>query len=199
MGFWGWPIAQSDAVERACRAALGIRAEFAAAAGLTDFRVGIGIASGRAVAGKIGTVDQVKVTVFGPVVNLASRLESMTRQLNASILIDPPTAAVIRSSLPKSECRVRRLAKIIPQGLSSPLEVSELLPPAGGSILSDADLAAYESALSAFQACDWPLALKHLHAVPPDDLAKDFLTVFIAQHSRTPPPNWDGTIPLERK
>ena len=199
MGFWGWPIAQSDAVERACRAALGIRAEFAAAAGLTDFRVGIGIASGRAVAGKIGTVDQVKVTVFGPVVNLASRLETMTRQLNASILIDPPTAAVIRSSLPKSECRVRRLAKVIPQGMSSPLEVSELLPPAGGSILSDADIAAYESALSAFQACDWPLALKHLHAVPPEDLAKDFLTVFIAQHSRTPPPNWDGTIPLERK
>src|SRR5207248_6514807 len=28
MGFWGWPIAQPDAIERACRAALGIRAAF---------------------------------------------------------------------------------------------------------------------------------------------------------------------------
>ncbi len=210
MGFWGWPISQSDAVERACRAALGIRAAFAAAEGLDDFRVGIGIASGRAVAGKIGTVDQVKVTVFGPVVNLASRLETMTRQLRAAILIDPPTAAVIRASLPPSLCRVRRLAKVLPQGLSAPLEVSELLPPLplgegrgeGSSregILSDADLAAYEAALDAFQSRDWQLALKHLHAVPPDDLAKDFLTVFIAQHSRTPPPNWDGAIPLEGK
>ncbi len=35
---------------------------------------------GIAVAGRIGTVDQVKVTVFGPVVNLAARLESMTKQ-----------------------------------------------------------------------------------------------------------------------
>jgi adenylate cyclase len=92
MGFWGWPIAQPDAVERACRAAQGIRAAFtgasptgsvmfsasrragfewagSAATGpasvsgsapvsgsqlakdyLGRFRVGIGIASGRAVA-----------------------------------------------------------------------------------------------------------------------------------------------------
>ena len=33
MGFWGWPIAQPDAVERACRAALGIRSAFVAPAG----------------------------------------------------------------------------------------------------------------------------------------------------------------------
>ena len=50
--------------------------------------MGIGIATGRAVAGKIGTVDQVKVTVFGPVVNLASRLEGMTKILHAPILLD---------------------------------------------------------------------------------------------------------------
>ncbi len=69
MGFWGWPLPQTDAVVRACRAALAIRSAFEAAeAGspLADFRIGIGIASGRAVAGKIGTIDQVKVTVFGP-------------------------------------------------------------------------------------------------------------------------------------
>src|SRR6185295_5076579 len=84
---------------------------------LSDFRVGIGIASGRAVAGKIGTVDQVKITVFGPAVNLASRLETMTRQLRASILIDPPTAAVIRATIPREICRVRRLAKVLPVGL----------------------------------------------------------------------------------
>jgi len=41
---------------------------------VTGFRCGIGIAHGRAVAGRIGTTDQVKVTAFGPVVNLASRL-----------------------------------------------------------------------------------------------------------------------------
>jgi adenylate cyclase len=204
MGFWGWPLPQSDAVERACRAALGIQAAFTASTEAA-FRVGIGIASGRAVAGKIGSTDQVKVTVFGPVVNLASRLESMTKQLRASILIDPPTAAVLRACVPASVARVRRLAKVRPVGLSAPLEVSELLLPLplgegrGEGLLTDAHITAYEAALDAFQSRDWPEALRLLHQVPPDDQAKDFLTVFIAQHSRTPPPNWDGSIPLEGK
>jgi adenylate cyclase len=198
MGFWGWPLPQADAVERACRAALGIRTAFAESP-TANFRVGIGVASGRAVAGKIGSTDQVKVTVFGPVVNLASRLETMTKQLRASILIDPPTAAVVRDTVPASVARVRRLAKVRPVGLSAPLEVSELLAPADQSSLTNAHLAAYEAAWDAFQSRDWPEALRLLHQVPPDDQAKDFLTIFIAQHSRTPPPGWDGSIPLEGK
>lgn len=205
MGFWGWPISQEDAPLRACRAALGIRAEFAASAAqpqhrLANFQAGIGIASGRAVAGKIGTVDQVKVTVFGPVVNLASRLEGMTRQLRAPILLDPATAEAIRQRLPATIARVRRLARVRPAGLDTPLDVSELLPPAAEfPQLSDAHLAAYEAAVDALQAGDWPRAFQLLHQVPPDDVAKDFLTVFIAQHNRTPPSHWDGVIPLEHK
>ena len=205
MGFWGWPIPQPDAAERACRAALGIRSEFAAAAQaeknpLANFRVGIGIATGRAVAGKIGTIDQVKVTVFGPVVNLASRLEGMTKQLRAPILLDPATAATIRAAVPATIARVRRLARVKPAGLDKPLEVSELLPStADFPQISDANIAAYEAAVDALQARDWPSAVQLLHQVPPDDLVKDFLTVFIAQHNRTPPENWDGVIPLEQK
>lgn len=194
MGFWGWPLVQPDAVSRACQAALGIRRAS------HDFRVGIGIASGRAVAGKIGTVDQVKVTVFGPVVNLASRLETMTRQLRAAILIDPPTAAVIQASVPPSIARVRRLARVRPIGLSQPLDVHELLPPADElPSLTDEHLAAYAAALEAFEQRDWSLALRLLHQVPPTDEAKDFLTVTIARYGRTPPENWDGVVPLEAK
>ena len=104
MGFWGWPIESTTTIERACRAALSIRNEFAAAAmrddhPLTDFRAGIGLATGPAVAGKIGTVDQVKVTVFGPVVNLASRLETMTKILRAPVLIDEETARRVREQV----------------------------------------------------------------------------------------------------
>ena len=147
-----------------------------------------------------GTIDQVKVTVFGPVVNLASRLETMTRKVGASILVDPATAAITRASVPPDVCRVRRLARVRAAGFSAPIDVSELLPPRNAlPELTDEHLASYESALSAFEARDWPLALKHLHAVPPEDLALDFLTLFIAQHARTPPPNWDGAIPLEGK
>lgn len=210
MGFWGWPLPQPDAAARACRAALAIRQEFAGAAtfqnvtttlnALSDFRVGIGIASGRAVAGKIGTIDQVKVTVFGPVVNLASRLEAMTKQIHAPILLDEPTAAAARQYLPQNSARLRRIAKVKPAGLDKPTLVSELVPPAVQyPQLSNENLAAYEEAVDAFLSGDWTLALKLLHRVPPDDLVKDFLTVFIAQHNRTPPPGWDGAIPLVAK
>lgn len=197
MGFWGWPLPQHDAVLRTCRAALGVRAEFEATAG---FHAGIGIATGMAVAGKIGTVDQVKVTVFGPVVNLAARLESMTKILHAPILLDEPTAAAIRRQVPRHVARVRRLARVLPYGLDTPLEVSELLPPESEyPLLSDQHLAIYESALDAFLSGNWPRAFELLHRIPADDRAKDFLTVYIAQHNRTAPPEFDGVVRLGNK
>lgn len=205
MGFWGWPMEQPDAIERACLAALAIRADFEAAAKrpgdpLADFRAGIGIASGRAVAGKIGTEEQVKVTVFGPVVNLASRLEGMTKILRAPILLDKRVADVVRAKLPGSRARVRRIAVVKPYGMATPLEVSELLPPADQfPLLSDQHIADYEAAVTALQKGDWSLAFDLLHRVPPEDRVKDFLTVLIAQHHRSPPTNWDGVIRMSSK
>ncbi|MCA9184537.1 MAG: adenylate/guanylate cyclase domain-containing protein [Pirellulaceae bacterium] len=205
MGFWGWPIAQDDAAVRACHAALGIRDEFLKAAQrtadpLTDFRIGIGIATGLAVAGKIGTVDQVKVTVFGPVVNLASRLEGMTKLIRAPILMDEDTADRARRMFSKDEARVRKIAVVRPYGMAQSLEVSELLPPEKDyPILNDEHLLLYEQALAAMQEGDWPYAYSLLSRVPTEDQVKDFLTIFIAQHNRTAPANWDGVIPLESK
>ena len=205
MGFWGWPLKQADAVSRICRAALAIRAEFEAAAKLAGgplagFNVGIGVATGKAVAGKIGTVDQVKVTVFGPVVNLASRLEGMTKVLRAPILLDETTAQAVRRQVPNDVARVRRLAVVRPYGLDTPLEVSELLPTESQyPLLTDEHLEYCEGALDAFLDGRWPEALELLHRVPPKDVVTDFLTVYIAQHNRTPPADWDGVIPLSSK
>ena len=205
MGFWGWPLPESDDISRVCRAALAIRREFQAAAAdadsrLAGFHAGIGIATGRAVAGKIGTVDQVKVTVFGPVVNLASRLEGMTKTLRAPILLDETTAKLIAQQVPMDKARVRRLAVVRPFGMDKPLEVSELLPPESECPqLTTEHLAHYEAALDAFLARRWPDALRLLHRLPTDDLVTDFLTVYIARHNRTPPDGWDGVIALENK
>ncbi len=197
MGFWGWPLPQPDAVARTCRAALAVRAEFEATTGL---RAGIGVATGPAVAGKIGTVDQVKVTVFGPVVNLASRLEGMTKVIQAPILLDEATARIVRQAVPREVARVRRLAIVRPYGLEVPLEISELLPPAAQCPeLTDEHLAVYEAALDAFLARAWPRAFELLHRIPAEDQVKDFLVVYIAQHNRRPPPDWDGVIPLASK
>jgi adenylate cyclase len=204
MGFWGWPLAQADAAARAARAALAIRAEFQAASqtedSLSQFRVGIGIGTGRAVAGKIGTINQVKVTAFGPVVNLASRLENITKTLQAPILLDERTAQLVREQLPANVARLRRVARIKPFGLEVPLEVTELLPPENEfSQLTCAQIGKYEQALDDFCAGHWQAAFEHLHQVPADDRVKDFLTMFIVQHGRTAPEGWNGVISLPSK
>jgi adenylate cyclase len=197
MGFWGWPLKQEDAVLRTCRAALAIRSEFEQ---MADFHAGIGVATGKAVAGKIGTVDQVKVTVFGPVVNLASRLEGMTKILRGAILLDETTAAAVARQVPPQVARLRRLARIRPYGMDTPLEVSELLPPQSDlPAITDEHVARYEAALDAFISGDWDNALELLHGIPAEDRVKDFLTMHIVQHDRTPPTGWDGVVSLGSK
>ena len=205
MGFWGWPMPQEDLCLRACRAALAVQKELTAISQNPDdplfgFQMGQGIATGNAVAGKIGTVDQVKVTAFGPVVNLASRLESMTRFLKSSILVDEATARNVREHVSPDVLRVRRIAVVLPYGMEQPLEVSEILPPESEyPQLLDEHIKAYESALDALLAREWGDALKLLHEVPADDQVKDFLTVYIAQHNREAPADWNGVIPLPSK
>jgi adenylate cyclase len=160
----------------------------------------MGLASGPAVAGKIGTQDQVKVTVFGPVVNRASRLENMTKRLHAAILLDKSTADIVRQSMPPDEARVRRVAVVQPYGLDLPLEINELLPPvADYPHMTDDAIRWYEEALDALLDGRWQESLRLLHRVPAEDQVKDFLTVFIARHDRVPPADWDGVIPLASK
>jgi adenylate cyclase len=123
----------------------------------------------------------------------------MTKDLRVPILLDEITAAEARKQMPPEEARFRQLAKVRPPGLVTPLVVSELLPPENiWPQLTNDHLKAFEAASQALAARDWPKALQLLHQVPPDDLAKDFLTVFIAQHNRTPPENWDGVVPVGR-
>lgn len=205
LGFWGWPLAQPDKVRRACRAALGIRSLFEAAARQADnplagFQVGIGLASGRAVAGKIGSEDQVKVGVFGPVVNIASRLQDMTKVLRAPILMDEATAKLARERLSRDVGRCRRLLNVKPYGMSQPLTVCELLPPATiFPIVSDEQLGFFEKAVDAFIQGNWARAYELFHLVSPQDRGKDFVTSYIIQHDHTPPASWDGVVSLASK
>ena len=205
LGFWGWPISSEEAPLNACRAALAIRDEFAKAHAdpnnpLKDFETSIGIAYGRAVAGKIGTREQVKVTVFGPVVNLASRLEGMTRQLHVSILIDDKLDQLIRNSGERFEGRVRRLLHVLPYGMDNSLLVSELVPALQKlPQLTDQHLADFEAGLDKFIAGDWAEAWRYLHSMPADDRAQDFLAMQITQHDRTAPGDWDGIVSMKKK
>lgn len=205
LGFWGWPINSDESPLNACRAALAIREEFSKAQAdpenpLKDFETSIGIAHGRAVAGKIGTREQVKVTVFGPVVNLASRLESMTRELHVSVLIDEYLDQQIRQKMPPTEGRVRRLLQVLPYGMDRPLLVSELVPAEHRMpMLTDHHLADFEKGVTSFIAGQWGDAWKFLHRMPAEDRAQDYLSMLITQHDRKSPADWDGIVRMKKK
>lgn len=205
MGFWGWPLPQEDRVLKASRAALAIRRAFAQAAELPEnplagFQIGIGIASGRAVAGRIGTSDHAKITIFGPPVNLAARLEGATKILHVPILLDEETATLARQTLPLETGRIRPLAQIRPYGLDLAVLVHELLPPYDEyALLSSEDLETCAAAVRSFLEGRWEEAFTLLHRLPAADRGADFLTAYIAQHHRKAPPGWDGTINLASK
>ena len=205
LGFWGWPLTSKDVGLNACRAALAIRQSFEALRNHPDqqlamTKMGIGLAYGRAVAGKIGTSDQVKVTVFGPVVNLASRLESCTRTLRVPVVMEESLVRLVRDRLSSDEGRLRKLARIIPFGLQTPHDVYELLPPHGpGCLLTDEQVETYELGINQFIEGRWDEAYRHLHSMPSTDQAMDFIIARIAEHNRSAPPNWDGIVRLATK
>jgi len=204
MGFWGWPLGSGDQIERAGRAALAIRRRFAHLAQQRDHPLagmacGIGIAHGPAIAGRLGTYDQFKVGVFGPVVNLAARLESMTKQFQVSILVDEGVAERLGQPRQTHWVRCRRLARVRPQGMSIPLVVSELMPPAVElGALSDRHCRDFEAALSAFLASRWDDAQRLLDRLPQDG-AGEFLKRFMDQTPTLPSEDWDGVIALQSK
>ncbi len=202
LGFWGWPIDTTAGPLPACRAALMIQEEFRKArkegtGPLADLRIGIGIAHGLALVGKIGSEQHAKVGAFGPVVERGSRLESLTKILRASIILDEAAALFARDHLSPQDGRLRYLGRVQIPGVETPLSISELLPAADqDGTLTDEHIWEYEAAVKALTAGDWSSAIKLLDRLPPEDRAKDFLMMFIALNDHEPPPNWNGIITL---
>ncbi|HEX7272510.1 MAG TPA: adenylate/guanylate cyclase domain-containing response regulator [Casimicrobiaceae bacterium] len=105
MAVFGAPLPLPDHCAAAVRAALEMielielfNAE-QAAAGKTQIRIGIGIASGEMVAGYTGTNERATYTCIGDTVNIASRLEGHTKQAGRTILIDAATRAGLASDV----------------------------------------------------------------------------------------------------
>jgi len=90
MAIFGAPFSAGEDAENAVAAATGICEQLDAqveSGALPPLRIGIGIHSGHAVAGNIGSTRRKEYTLIGDVVNVASRVESLTKNFSASVLV----------------------------------------------------------------------------------------------------------------
>ena len=106
MAVFGSPVGrgvqpEAEAAVR-CALAMGARLEQLNAAwqeqGLEPLANGVGLASGPVLAGQIGSPQRMEFTVIGDTVNLASRLEGLTRKLDAAVCLDGATARLVENA-----------------------------------------------------------------------------------------------------
>ena len=131
MAYFGAPLAQADHAARALRCARAMDASLRrlnqqrAAAGAPGLRLGIGIHSGRVVLGDIGAARRREFTVIGHTVNIAARLENLTKEIGRPILLSAETARRAGS--------VDGLSSVGPveiRGQTEPMQVFALSEPA---------------------------------------------------------------------
>jgi len=134
---FGAPVAPEDVERRAARAALGMRD---ALSGLNDRRrargepaleTGIGISAGEVVAGQIGSLERMLYTVIGDAVNVASRLEALTKEKPGHpILVTRPVALALAG---QGDLDAVALGAEKVKGRSEPVELFGLHRAAGAS------------------------------------------------------------------
>jgi len=95
MAFWGAPLAVENPAREAIKCALRMMEELEALAKrderFADLKIGIGICTGEAIVGNFGGEQRFDYSVIGDTVNLASRLEGLTRPFKVGILANRPT------------------------------------------------------------------------------------------------------------
>lgn len=128
MAVFGAPVSKPDDAVRAVRAAVRMRHALATlntrllARGALPIATGIGLHTGEVVAGNIGSEARMEYTVIGDAVNLASRLESSTKELGADVLISEDTHALIGDLFDS-----RAMREITVKGREKPVMVYEVL------------------------------------------------------------------------
>lgn len=99
MAFWNAPLDVEHHEERAVQAALAMRhalKDYNKASG-NSFKIGIGIHAGEAVVGNIGSKERISYTALGDTVNVSSRVEGLTKQYGADILVTQEVVDAVQS------------------------------------------------------------------------------------------------------
>lgn len=128
MALFGAPQTYPDHAQRAVRAALGIVRRLAALneslqrQGVAPLEIGVGVHSGAVVAGLIGPDNRMEYGVVGDAVNLASRIETLTKELRTTILVSAQIASQLGPAF-----ILGRSAALPVKGRTQSVEVVEVL------------------------------------------------------------------------
>lgn len=211
MAVWGNVSSHGAAADAkaAVRAAVGMRRVMVKlndawrAEGIDPLAFGVGINHGDAIVGNIGSYEpheRLDPTVIGDAVNVASRLEALTRQYQVDILIGASAAELVRD-----EFYLRPVALAQPKGTTRPVELFTVI----AARKDDVDpeflkwLDVYEDALGKFRKRDFKeakiLFSRFLEFYPDDSLAKMYLERSLEYEQTPPDETWDAVEVFKKK
>jgi class 3 adenylate cyclase len=211
MAYWGPPfIEEAEQANFACLAAVDmlgsverLRRELPELLGVrsvpTDCDIRIGIATGDALVGSIGSDYMMSFTVMGDTVNLASRLEGVNKAYGCRSLISEATAKICSADI-----ELREIDRLVVVGQTQPQTVYEIMGRKDALGPQDAVLREkYAEGLAAYRQRRWDNARRAfgaaLEAVPGDGPSTALLARIDGFVKNPPAPEWNGSWQLEHK
>lgn len=211
MAYWGPPFTENaDQARLASLAALDmlegvvpLRAEFPELLGVRSlpisFDIRIGIATGEALVGSIGSDLMMSYTVMGDTVNLASRLEGANKVYGCRVLVSAATAAGADEAT-----EAREIDRVVMLGQSQPQAIFEIMGRKGELTHAQVELRTnYSDGLTAYRGRHWDEARRAfvaaLESVPNDGPSMTFIKRIDALMANPPGDQWDGSWHHEQK
>jgi len=201
IAFWNAPVDQPDHALRACRAALRCqkrlaerREEFQHVYG-HEVRMRVGLNSGPAVVGNMGSERRFDYTAMGDTMNLASRLEGAGKLYGVSILIGEETERRVRDAILAREVDIIRVV-----GKKQPVRIFELIGEKDEVPAGEVEKAArFGRALETYRAQRFSEAEAAFASLAGDPVAALYAARSRQAAVSPPAADWDGIHELDRK
>lgn len=204
MAFWGAPNPLPDHARNAILAGIEMQATLAALQphfkerGWPEIHVGVGINSGRVSVGNMGSEVRVAYTVMGDEVNLASRLEGITKQYGVGIIVGENTRNAVTDFVYRELDHVRVKGKDKPVAIYEPIGLSSEVSKA----LHD-EIKLFHEVRRLYRKQDWDqaeLQLMNLQRMSPDTKLYAIYAERVAYFRKNPPAaDWDGVFVFQTK
>jgi len=205
MAFWGAPVSAADHARQGIRAGLAMHRKLAElqpyfrSRNWPEIRIGVGLNTGRMSVGNMGSRIRLAYTVMGDAVNLASRLEGLTKEYGAAIIVGETTR-----DRTAHDFVFRELDRVRVKGKLEPVAIYEPIGATGEVDKRTLDeLRLFNQAVKLYRAQEWDMAelqLINLLKLSPDcKLYKLYLDRVGIYRTHPPGRDWDGAFTFEHK